>query len=68
MSKQHYEDEVRSGREESPAVEFVFQDECARVLTELFEIKGLYQNVHINESVFEKLGKKMGQNCLRRLP
>ena len=53
-AKQHYEDSSRSGRPESPDIEFAFQDEIVRVFKELFETKGLYQNVRVDEAIFAK--------------
>lgn len=45
----YFEDGVRSGRKQSPDVEYAFQDAVRAALTELLESKGLYQNVTINE-------------------
>jgi hypothetical protein len=55
VSKHYYEGDSMVGRAESPAIEHAFQDECSRLLKELFESKGLYQNVRINESIFASL-------------
>lgn len=54
MNKDYFEG-VRSGRKESPDVENAFQDECARMIKELLETKGLYQNVRVNDAIFKKL-------------
>jgi hypothetical protein len=43
-------------RAESPAVEHLFQGECQRVIKQLLETKGLYQNVRVNESIFDSYG------------
>jgi hypothetical protein len=48
-NSKYFEDGVRSGREQSPDVEYAFQDAVRAALTELLESKGLYQNVTINE-------------------
>lgn len=42
-----YVAESTSGREQSPAIEYSFQDAIAKAVKELLESKGLYQNVAI---------------------
>lgn len=51
----YFEDGVRSGREQSPAVEYAFQDAVKEALVTLLETKGLYQNVSINEKFSSKI-------------
>lgn len=45
----HFEDGVRSGREASPQVEYAFQDAVTAAVRTLFEERGLYQNVRIDD-------------------
>ena len=65
MGKDYFEG-VRSGRKESPDVEYAFQDECARMIKELLETKGLYQNVRVNDAVFDKLPAGFVQEFRKR--
>jgi hypothetical protein len=65
MNKDYFEG-VRSGRKESPDVENAFQDECARMIKELLETKGLYQNVRVNDAIFKKLPPGFVQEFRKR--
>lgn len=51
----HYDSDMRTNRKESPEVEFAFQDEVVRLMKELLESKGLYQNARIDDAVFAKV-------------
>jgi len=46
---EYFEDGIQVGRPESPGVEHAFQDAVKESLIELFETKGLYQNVTVTE-------------------
>jgi hypothetical protein len=51
----YYDGDIQSGRKESPGIEHAVQREVVRVLTELLETKGLYQNLWMSEAIFAKL-------------
>jgi len=55
MSDKYYADSATSSRKESPAIEHAVQDECARIFKELFEAKGLYQNLRVDDAIFAKM-------------
>jgi hypothetical protein len=62
----HYEGDTRVGRAESPAIEYAFQDEIVRLLKELFESKGLYQNVRVNTAIFDDLPNDFAKEFRKR--
>lgn len=62
----HYEDGIGVGRNESPAIEHAVQDEFARTLKELLETKGMYQNLRINEAIFDTLPSEFREEFRQR--
>lgn len=57
MDRTYYEDSIRSGRPDSPAVEYAFQDRLSAAIALLLESKGLYQNVRIESSFAASFSK-----------
>jgi hypothetical protein len=54
VSDDYFEQSMTPGRRESPAVENASQDAMGRSLKELFQNKGLYQNLRIDDVEFKK--------------
>ena len=48
MDDLHFQDGMLSGRKQSPAVEYAFQDVVCAAIKTLLETKGLYQNVRVD--------------------
>ena len=55
VSDEYFEQSCTPGRSESPAVENALQLAMGRALKELFENKGLYQNLRLDDAEFKKV-------------
>jgi len=67
-SEKYVTDDTTAGREGSPGIEYAFQDEICRVIIELLQTKGLYQNMKLDPTCFNGFKEKGLVEEFRRRP